>query len=65
LDDDAFKTTSKEECKLSHEKQWKCFALSECIAAINNKSFTPFHLCLALQVYLKLKKQAGVDNFPW
>ena len=51
LDDDAFKTTSKEECKLSHEKQRKCLALSECIVAINNKSFTHFHLGLALQMH--------------
>ena len=51
LDDDAFKTTSKEECKLSHEKQRKCLALSECIVAISKKSFTPFHLGLTLQIH--------------
>ena len=50
-DDDVFKTTSKEECKLSHEKQRKCLALSECIFAINKKFFTPFHLGLALQMH--------------
>ena len=51
LDDDALKTTSKEGCKLSHEKQRKCLALSECIVAISKKSFTPFHLGLALQIH--------------
>ena len=51
LDDDAFTTTSKEECKLSHEKQRKCLALSECIVAIYKNSFIPFHLGVALQMY--------------
>ena len=51
LDDDAFKATSKEECKLSHEKQRKCHALSKCIIIINKISFTPFHLGLALQMH--------------
>jgi hypothetical protein len=41
----------KEGCKLSHEKQRKCLALSECIVAISKKSFTPFHLGLALQIH--------------
>ncbi|KAK3085631.1 hypothetical protein FSP39_006444 [Pinctada imbricata] len=50
LDLDAYETYDVEFSE-SREKTRKCLALAECILSINQGSFSPFHLGLALQMH--------------